>query len=84
MPSKIILPIVLVLLALLVGVGAYAAFTNLNNPLKDNKAAVTTTSSVFRRPSSSAPSRQPIKPKPTQVNPYIEQSSTASLVSSQN
>jgi cytoskeletal protein RodZ len=83
MSSKIILPIVLVILVLLVGVGIYAAFANLN-PLKDNKAAVNTVSSVSRRPNPPAPSRQPTKPKSTPVNPYVEQSSTASLVSSQN
>jgi hypothetical protein len=83
MPSKIIFPIVLVIIVLLVGVGVYAAFANLN-PLKDNKAAISTTPSVTRRPNPPAPSRQPTKPKPTQVNPYVEQSSIASLVSSQN
>jgi cytochrome b involved in lipid metabolism len=47
MSFKIILPIVLVILVILVGVGVYASFANLN-PLKENKAVSSNANSVVR------------------------------------
>jgi cytochrome b involved in lipid metabolism len=62
MSFKIILPVVLVILVLLVGVGVYASFASLN-PLKENKA----TSSLVQNPMVSK-----IKSVvPAQQNPYV-------------
>ena len=47
MSSKIILSIVLIILALLVGVGVYTSYANLN-PLKDNKSFSTVQTSVVK------------------------------------
>jgi cytochrome b involved in lipid metabolism len=82
MSSKIIVPIVVIILVLLVGVGVYAFFANLN-PLKDIVATTslsslaTKTSSISRQTSSS----QMALVKSSQINNTIEQTPTSTTVS---
>jgi cytochrome b involved in lipid metabolism len=78
MSSKIILPILLVILVLLVGVGVYASFANLN-PLRENKNFSNSQNSIVQ-PLVNSP--QSISNKPSisinsQVNSFQQLSSVA-------
>jgi cytochrome b involved in lipid metabolism len=77
MSSKILIPIIAIILILLVGVGVYSAFASLN-PLKENNTVSNVQNSASRLPTNS---RQPISSrlptsKPSQTNPYQGPSST--------
>ena len=74
MSPKIILPVILIILALLVGVGVYASFANLN-PLKDNKSIASVSSVPIKETTTTKVSSASGKLN-SQINPYIQQSST--------
>ena len=74
MSSKIILPVILIILALLVGVGVYASFANLN-PLKDNKS-ITSVSNLPIKETTTTKASSVSSKLNSQINPYIQQPST--------
>jgi cytochrome b involved in lipid metabolism len=81
MSSKIIIPIVVIILVLLVGVGVYASFASLN-PLKD-VSNTNASNSVIKTPTVSrqTSSSQMASVKSSQINNTIEQPPISVIVS---